>query len=128
MRSQSSKHLGGARDNGSRFHGYGERARSVHIEEGNAVLVHCQAGISRSATVCIAYLIRYHHLSLVAAHGVVKAAREIICPNAGFLNQLQQWEQKHVVNLYVISSAPPIQSHIASAAPPPCQTFDQSHV
>lgn len=48
-----------------------------HIEDGNAVLVHCQAGISRSATVCMAYLMRHHHLSLVAAYGVVKAARGV---------------------------------------------------
>lgn len=65
----------------------------AHISADRAVLVHCEAGISRSATVCIAYLIREHHLSLVAAYSVVKAAREIICPNPGFLKQLVEWER-----------------------------------
>lgn len=70
-----------------------------HIMSGGVVLVHCQAGMSRSATICIAYLIQHHHLSLVAAHAVVKSAREIICPNAGFLRQLQEWERMNTLAL-----------------------------
>lgn len=64
----------------------------AQIQEGKRVLVHCQAGISRSATICIAYLIRFHHLSWTAAYMVVKDARAIVCPNLGFLTQLRDYE------------------------------------
>lgn len=66
------------------------------ISKQGRVLVHCQAGVSRSATICMAYLIKYHKLSFIAAYGVVKAAREIICPNTGFLDQLMKWEAQVV--------------------------------
>lgn len=65
------------------------------VRAGKRVLVHCAAGVSRSATICIAYLIRYHSLSFLGACSVVKAARLVTCPNYGFLQQLVEWEKKH---------------------------------
>jgi protein-tyrosine phosphatase len=65
-----------------------------HLQEGHAVLVHCYAGISRSATVCIAYLMKYRDLSLGQAYCVVQKARDIIYPNEGFYKQLQAYEKK----------------------------------
>eukprot|EP01133_Synstelium_polycarpum_P013859 gene13859-16343_t len=66
------------------------------IEQGRqegAVLVHCFAGMSRSASVCIAYLIRKLKISYDDAYGLVKDARSIVCPNPGFVRQLKEYEQ-----------------------------------
>ena len=53
------------------------------------VLVHCKAGISRSATVCIAYLMYHKHFSLEQGHAYVKARRNIIDPNFNFMQVSQ---------------------------------------
>jgi Dual specificity phosphatase, catalytic domain len=58
-----------------------------------AVLVHCQAGVSRSASVVIAYLMRRDHLSAKHALALVRKARPRIFPNAGFHQQLQLYER-----------------------------------
>ena len=56
------------------------------------VLVHCLKGVSRSATVVIAYLMRSHSLSLDRAFKNVKKARGIR-PNRDFLQQLGIWAE-----------------------------------
>ncbi|XP_044276045.1 dual specificity protein phosphatase 13-like [Varanus komodoensis] len=55
---------------------------------GGKILVHCAFGISRSSSLVLAYLMIYHHLSLVEAIQTVKAHRWIF-PNRGFLKQLR---------------------------------------
>ncbi|XP_030059081.1 dual specificity protein phosphatase 13 [Microcaecilia unicolor] len=52
------------------------------------ILVHCAVGISRSASLVLAYLMIHHRLSLVKAIKRVKEHRWI-SPNRGFLKQLQ---------------------------------------
>ncbi|XP_012580454.1 PREDICTED: dual specificity protein phosphatase 26 isoform X2 [Condylura cristata] len=56
-------------------------------QPGGKILVHCAVGVSRSATLVLAYLMLYHHLTLVQAIKKVKDQRGII-PNRGFLRQL----------------------------------------
>ena len=53
------------------------------------VLIHCFAGVSRSATVTIAYLMRHRCMSFDSAHGVVSEKRSGISPNIHFLMQLK---------------------------------------
>lgn len=65
----------------------------VELRQGRT-LVHCRAGISRSATVCLAFLMKYHSMSLLEAHSWAKACRPIIRPNMGFWAQLIQYEFK----------------------------------
>lgn len=56
-------------------------------QPGGKILVHCAVGVSRSATLVLAYLMLYHHFTLVEAIKKVKDHRGII-PNRGFLRQL----------------------------------------
>ncbi|XP_057983136.1 uncharacterized protein LOC131168013 [Malania oleifera] len=57
-----------------------------------SVLVHCFAGVSRSAAVITAYLMRTEQLSLEDALNSLRQSCEFVCPNDGFLEQLQMFE------------------------------------
>lgn len=57
------------------------------------VLVHCMIGMSRSASVVIAYLMALKRISVSEALAIVKAKRSIVRPNNGFLHQLVRYEQ-----------------------------------
>ena len=75
-----------------------------YLSMGKNVLVHCFAGISRSATVVIDYIVKYHikcpnidkvnSCVKICCHCVekgiiyVESQRDIICPNVGFINLL----------------------------------------
>lgn len=59
------------------------------LTEGASVLVHCRAGISRSATLVISYLMKAQGLSFKDAYLKVQSVRSCIEPNAGFCRQLQ---------------------------------------
>ncbi|XP_055367150.1 dual specificity protein phosphatase 2 [Betta splendens] len=61
-------------------------------QSGGRVLVHCQAGISRSATICLAYLMHARRLRLDEAFSFVKQRRHVISPNLAFMGQLLQYE------------------------------------
>ncbi|KAM3845676.1 dual specificity protein phosphatase 1 [Vipera latastei] len=61
---------------------------------GGRVFVHCQAGISRSATICLAYLMRTNQVKLDEAFEFVKQRRSIISPNFSFMGQLLQFESQ----------------------------------
>lgn len=50
------------------------------------------AGISRSATLCIAYLMKYDKQCLQNAYLYVRERRKSICPNNGFWRQLIAYE------------------------------------
>ena len=55
-------------------------------------LIHCQAGMSRSATITIAWVMKSYRLRFNEAHDFVREKRPIILPNPGFVEQLQKWE------------------------------------
>lgn len=63
-------------------------------EAGHAVLVHCSRGVSRSASLCIAYLMRKERWSAQAARDFVSARRPIVLPNDGFWRCLQEYEKE----------------------------------
>ncbi|CAB4286278.1 unnamed protein product [Prunus armeniaca] len=58
-----------------------------------SVLVHCFAGVSRSAAIITAYLMRTEHLSQQDALGSLRQSCEFVCPNDGFLDQLKMYEE-----------------------------------
>ncbi|KAM4034279.1 dual specificity protein phosphatase 13A [Anomaloglossus baeobatrachus] len=60
---------------------------------GARILVHCVVGISRSATLVLAYLMIHHQLSLVQAICTVQENRWI-SPNTGFLRQLIELDEE----------------------------------
>ena len=59
---------------------------------GGRILVHCNAGISRSATICIAYLMKAENISMDEAHKIVKDKRRCVAPNFGFMLKLMKFE------------------------------------
>ena len=58
------------------------------------VLVHCQAGISRSSTIVIAYLMKKKGISLETAFRETKKIRSIVEPNILFYSQLYEFESE----------------------------------
>ncbi|XP_061490851.1 dual specificity protein phosphatase 13B-like [Rhineura floridana] len=60
---------------------------------GGKVFIHCAMGLSRSATLVLAYLMIHENLTLVEALKSVDSHRGI-CPNTGFLIQLQALDIK----------------------------------
>lgn len=57
-------------------------------------LVFSNLGISRSATVVIAYLMKVNNWSLETAYSHVKKCCSAVRPNRCFIEQLSKWEQK----------------------------------
>ncbi|MCP9264283.1 Dual specificity protein phosphatase 21 [Dirofilaria immitis] len=63
------------------------------IADGGKVLVHCVAGVSRSASICLAYLTKYHCRTLRDAYHLMAKKRPLVRPNIGFWRQLISFEQ-----------------------------------
>ncbi|KAL5017250.1 hypothetical protein ScPMuIL_006839 [Solemya velum] len=64
-----------------------------HKENGQAVLVFSNLGISRAATVAIAYLMKSRKTTLKEAYDLVKKYCNTLRPNRGFISQLSKWEE-----------------------------------
>lgn len=67
----------------------------LFIKEGRekgAVLVHCYFGVSRSATLVIAHIMKKYQLTYYEAFKKVKDKRKIVCPNLGFVSQLKLYK------------------------------------
>ena len=58
------------------------------------VLICCNQGISRSATVVIYLLMKYHGMNLKQAFLFVKSKRRIILPNTHFMHTLVEVEKE----------------------------------
>ncbi|XP_003389954.3 PREDICTED: dual specificity protein phosphatase 1-like isoform X1 [Amphimedon queenslandica] len=73
-------------------------------EEGAGVFVHCMAGVSRSVTVSVAFLMKYCNMTLSEAARQVHSNRLLACPNVTFMRnlfnlqkQLKEEKQKKVL-------------------------------
>lgn len=65
-----------------------EEARSSD----KGVLVHCLAGVSRSVTITVAYLMHKCSLSLNDAFNLVRSRKSNVAPNFHFMEQLHSFE------------------------------------
>ncbi|KAI0254635.1 hypothetical protein BJV78DRAFT_1274060 [Lactifluus subvellereus] len=65
----------------------------AELDKGWGVLVHCQAGTSRSATVAAAYIMYSQNLDAGPAIDLIRKVRSSINPNAGFMAQLEIFHQ-----------------------------------
>lgn len=75
------------------FPAFFEFADEAHAE-GGKLLVHCEAGVSRSATLATAQLMRAKRQPFFAAYRELKAMRPGVLPNIGFASQLQRYEDE----------------------------------
>ena len=66
------------------------------IERKETILVHCQAGISRSASLVLAHLIINRHMTAIDALKWLRARRPCVDPNRGFWRQLEEIESKTI--------------------------------
>ncbi len=77
---------------------------------GGSVLVHCTQGISRSAALCIAYIMYNRKVPYDEAFKGVKSIRGVSNPNIGFTCQLLHWQKqlnpatREPHNMYVLRS------------------------
>lgn len=55
------------------------------------VLVHCKAGVSRSVSICIAYLMWKHKMNFTKALELMVQCNPRSKPNKGFRSQLEQY-------------------------------------
>ncbi|KAA0187393.1 putative map kinase phosphatase [Fasciolopsis buskii] len=77
----------------SHFDRVADRIAAEHRRGGRA-LVHCMAGVSRSSSLILAYLIRHANMSLAEAYQHVRGIRPCIQPNPGFWRQLLDYEER----------------------------------
>ena len=92
-------------------------------DAGPSVLVHCQAGVSRSASVVIGWLMHRRGMCLDAADALVRSARHRACPNDGFIAQLVEDDtalrRSGKVDLSLSPSVVLSGSRVGSGATPP---------
>ncbi|XP_077580358.1 dual specificity protein phosphatase 22-B [Stigmatopora nigra] len=64
--------------------------------KGEGCLVHCLAGVSRSVTLVVAYIMTVTGMGWKEALAAVRMVRPSAGPNLGFQHQLQEFETTHV--------------------------------
>jgi protein-tyrosine phosphatase len=64
------------------------------VSKNKNIIVHCAAGMSRSATLVIAYLMIENRWKYEETYDFVKKRRPIIDPNIGFVKQLKALEYR----------------------------------
>ena len=74
-----------------------------YIEKAQKTYVHCLMGVSRSASIVIAYLMWKTHSNYNDVFEYVKEKREWISPNDGFVKQLKLFGDILVKNNYDLS-------------------------
>ncbi|XP_041805924.1 dual specificity protein phosphatase 18 [Chelmon rostratus] len=86
-------------------------AARIHGNRAGGTLVHCAAGMSRSPALVMAYLMRYRGVTLSQAHRWVRESRPYVRLNAGFWEQLLEYERRlygrNTVRVAAVQETPP---------------------
>ena len=90
-------------------------------KNGGRVFVHCHAGISRSATVCIAYMMKTRSMSVEEAYRFIKSKRPIISPNLHFMGQLLEYQMVFDVDGVLLVD---VEEGLVLSVAFPCQRTD----
>lgn len=80
----------------------GNRQKQNNVKITSPIFVSSQAGVSRSATIVLAYLMTIGDYDLEKALQIVKGARGYIHPNPGFLSQLRKYHANDVKKVCLI--------------------------
>mmetsp|Transcript_137438 Transcript_137438/g.293727 ORF Transcript_137438/g.293727 Transcript_137438/m.293727 type:complete len:215 (-) Transcript_137438:46-690(-) len=95
------------------------------LGRGGRILVHGNAGMSRSAAFVVAYVMETYNLSSDVAHHYVLTRRHCISINEGFRNQIREYEMLHRVQSQINSgvlvgnvAVPHGQKRILEGGPP----------
>jgi len=75
---------------------------------GGKVLVHCFAGVSRSAAIALAYFIHSYNMSVDEAYEEIRKKRPCISPNLNFMGQLTSY--RTLVQTAVLQVSPTSQA------------------
>jgi len=67
---------------------------STRLEDQHSILVSCQQGVSRSATLVIAYVMKCKQWGLMKSYNFVKEKCPWIAPNITLMNELSEFEQR----------------------------------
>lgn len=70
------------------FHEFIQFAR----DRNKSVLIHCMAGISRSTTTLVSFMMKMDSIDFETALARVRQHRRFVCPNTGFERQLRAYE------------------------------------
>jgi atypical dual specificity phosphatase len=70
-----------------------DKIEEIRQSDGKS-LVHCVAGVSRSVSLILAYLMKYCDMTLKQAFHHVRTVRQQVRPNLGFFKQLIEYERK----------------------------------
>lgn len=70
-----------------------DKIEDIRQKDGKS-LVHCVAGVSRSVSLVMAYLMKYSDMSLKEAFHHVRSVRPQVRPNLGFFKQLIEYEER----------------------------------
>ena len=71
------------------------------LKENGNIYIHCIAGVSRSPTIVIAYLMRLNQWSVYESIEYVKSKRPMTDPNFGFIEQLRLY-QSNLISLNLL--------------------------
>ena len=85
-----------------------------HIDQGNAVLIHCMASLSRSIAFICAYFMEIERMTLLQAMATIKRVWDATWPNDHFLRELQLFEEELGL------SSDKKNSKVVTAAPSGC--------
>ena len=68
-----------------------------YISKGDNVFVHCQAGMNRSPTFVIGYLIKHKNNTFQSAYDIVKKKRPIIRIRESYITQLETYQINNII-------------------------------